>query len=142
MIFPSLFYIPKFFEYENVNVSKNYTVVRPCQLPIDFTICHLVVLNNDTDVTNDIFNVTNDTFEVANDISDVTNDTLSNSTMWKFNKTMIFNSTQLQFTEFRSNKFHKQVSFLPPCAKKIPQRGNVLSVLSTVTFINGLEAIF
>lgn len=116
MIFPSLFYIPKFFEYENVNVSKNYTVVRPCQLPIDFTICHLVVLNNDTDVTNDIFNVTNDTFEVANDISDVTNDTLSNSTMWKFNKTMIFNSTQLQFTEFRSNKFHKQVSFLPPCA--------------------------
>ena len=95
MIFPSLFYIPKFFEYENVNVSKNYTVVRPCQLPIDFTICHLVVLNNDTDVTND---------------------TLSNSTMWKFNKTMIFNSTQLQFTEFRSNKFHKQVSFLPPCA--------------------------
>ena len=114
MIFPSLFYIPKFFEYENVNVSKNYTVVRPCQLPIDFTICHLVVLNNDTDVTNDIFNVTNDTFEVTNDISNVKNDTLSNSTMWKFNKTMIFNSTQLQFTEFRSNKFHKQVSFLPP----------------------------
>ena len=111
MIFPSLFYIPKFFEYENVNISKNYTVVRPCQLPIDFTICRLIVLNNETDITNDIFNVTNDISNVTNDISNVTNDdTLSNSTMWKFNKTMIFNSTQLQFTEFRSNKFHKQVS--------------------------------
>ena len=62
MIFPSLFYIPKFFEYENVNVYKNYTLVRPCQFPIDFAICRPVVLKNNSDlsnVTNDISNVTN-----------------------------------------------------------------------------------
>ena len=69
MIFPSLFYIPKFFEYENVNVYKNYTLVRPCQFPIDFAICRPVVLKNNSDlsnVTNDISNVTNTTLLVKN----------------------------------------------------------------------------
>ena len=65
--------------------------------------------------TNDIFNTTNDIFNVTNDISDITNftnDTLSNSTLWEFNKTVHHNFSQLQFTDFRYNKFHKHVSLL------------------------------
>ena len=73
------------------------------------------VTNDISNVTNDIFYITNDIFNITNDISDITNftnDTLSNSTLWEFNKTVHHNFSQLQFTDFRYNKFHKHVSLL------------------------------
>ena len=80
IIAPALFYFPKFFEYEAVDVSENFKSFITCEQPaVNLSLSH--------------------------EIEDYGN----NSTKCTEVITKTYNFTRLQFTPFRQNYYYKQV---------------------------------
>ena len=80
IIAPALFYFPKFFEYEAVDVSENFKSFITCEQPaVNLSLSH--------------------------EIEDYGN----NSTKCTEVITKTYNFTKLQFTPFRQNYYYKQV---------------------------------
>ena len=80
IIAPAIFYFPKFFEYEAVDVSENFKSFVTCEQPaVNLSLSH--------------------------EIEDYGN----NSTKCTEVITKTYNFTKLQFTPFRQNYYYKQV---------------------------------